>query len=622
MISPLCFCVPLPKRFKSLHQQKCHYRENQVIQMASASPSPSPRLLSFLERAEEGNPVLGLARADSAFSRLKAGASTTSPDPPFVCKVDHNVRSNEAHYDVAIAGGTLGIFYATALAELGWKVIVLERGALVGRKQEWNISRSELNALVSNRVCTEEQVESVIATEFSQGRIGFARRDGSPRELHASRVLNVGVAPDQLLAHASANFKEKGGHVSEFSALRRVEVGPDAVRILTANSRVSVSGALGAGGSGIFIEDDSSEDNCISARVLIDAMGAFSPIAAQARGFRKPDGVCITVGSCMTGPWQSNEQGDLIYSFQPINKKRSAQYFWEAFPVQREANTRTTYMFAYGVCSEGRQSLTQALEDYVEALPQYQGIDIDKMRVKRVLFGFFPSYFRDCPTKVAFDRVLPVGDAGGLQSPISFGGFGCCLRHLGRITGALHEALTVRDDILLKKESLQTMQWYLPSLSVSGLFHTTMSVKPGQKTLGPLLDEYGINEVLWSNMKAMSDLGEDVQRPFLQDIITAGGLSQTLIVMAITNPALAVRLTAFLGPRELLDWSRHFIALLAYAATVPMLRWLQDLVLNSGTLNPTQIFLLNRIVDAATYGSGKDIEREAKQIHVEDPFLT
>jgi 2-polyprenyl-6-methoxyphenol hydroxylase-like FAD-dependent oxidoreductase len=38
-------------------------------------------------------------------------------------------------YDVVVAGGTLGVFMATALAVKGWRVAVVERGKLQGRKQ-------------------------------------------------------------------------------------------------------------------------------------------------------------------------------------------------------------------------------------------------------------------------------------------------------------------------------------------------------------------------------------------------------------------------------------------------------------------------------------------------------
>ncbi len=57
----------------------------------------------------------------------------------------------------------------------------------------------------------------------------------------------------------------------------------------------------------------------LTAGVLVDAMGAFSPIAAQARRGRKPDSVVLMVGSCSQG-LPSRAGADLLYSFVPINK--------------------------------------------------------------------------------------------------------------------------------------------------------------------------------------------------------------------------------------------------------------------------------------------------------------
>lgn len=479
-----------------------------------------------------------------------------------------------------------------------------------GRSQEWNISRHELSALIRNNVVSAEQLEEAIVTEFlGEGRIGFNLRDGEEKQVGITGVLNVGIAPDILVAAARDNFERLGGVIIEYCSVNGVEVGLDSVKVVTKQTKLKVDGALGAGGTGLVSEEDGDVVKDIYGRVLVDAMGAFSPIAAQTRGYRKPDGVCITVGSCMRGSWPENETGDLIYATNGINADRSAQYFWEAFPVGRDNQARTTYMFAYGPCVEKRQSLTEALEDYLEGVEEYQKVQVDNMEVKRILFGFFPTYFKDSPTKVSFDRVLPVGDAGGLQSPISFGGFGCCMRHLDRITGALNEALQSKSDSLLMKDKLQMMQWYLPSLSVAGLFHKAMSVQPGQKKAGAFLDEYGINEVLWSNMKAMADLGEDVQRPFLQDVVTAKGLSQTLAVMALRNPILALKMTAFLGPGEIVDWSRHFFSLVGYAAFLPILNSFVANKKSRGQLSPEQEFRLNRLVDNMKYGSGSDAVR-------------
>lgn len=599
---------------------------------AAAKPEPkiSERLEQFLKRADEGDPLTSLRRAEAAFDKLKARSSssvennkprqivTRSPNPVLP-------SDGEAQFDVVIAGGTLGILYATALQARGWRVAVIERGKIRGRVQEWNISRDELSSLVANDVVDMQQLEECIVTEcLGGGRIGFVGQEQNVRALSVANVLNVGVAPDILIAHALANFISRGGVVYERHSLENVVVAPDAVKLNLRDdtaTEMRVAGALGAGGTGIVMPT-SSDDGAtqeqqrqqqvnVTARLLIDAMGSFSPIAEQSRDGRAPDGVCITVGACMTAEtWASPplEVPDILVSRTPINSSRSTQYFWEAFPVGRDPMARTAYMFSYGPCEEGRQTLTSALEDFVDSIEDYQGTSVENTTsVKRVLFGFFPSFYRtSTPVAVAHDRVLPVGDAGGLQSPISFGGFGCCVRHLPRICTAVSDALHDPSDSLLMRKHIGLVQWYMPSLAVTGLFHTAMSVTPGQTTAGPLLDEFGINDVLWTNMMALQKAGPDTQRAFLRDVVTAPGLTKTLVVMATSNLALAVRLTAFVGLGELFEWMGHYFALVGYASARPAVQATRDWAIDNMKLSEEQRFWLNRLVDAMTYGSGYD----------------
>lgn len=94
-------------------------------------------------------------------------------------------------------------------------------------------------------------------------------------------------------------------------------------------------------------------------------------------------------------------------------------------------------------CAEpSRPSLEAMLEDYWQLLPEYQGVPLEDLEVERILFGFFPT-FRASPLAPGFDRVMQVGDASGIQSPLSFGGFGALTRHLERLTGAVTGALKV-----------------------------------------------------------------------------------------------------------------------------------------------------------------------------------
>lgn len=112
----------------------------------------------------------GLRRTDEIWARVRSNQSPNIPE--FVTETSSELEK-QPEYDIAICGGTLGIFLATALQLKGLQVCVVERGKLAGRAQEWNISRSELDVLVKMGVLTSEEVEEAIAVEFNPVRMQF-----------------------------------------------------------------------------------------------------------------------------------------------------------------------------------------------------------------------------------------------------------------------------------------------------------------------------------------------------------------------------------------------------------------------------------------------------------------
>ncbi|MBV8884183.1 MAG: hypothetical protein JO235_09330 [Chroococcidiopsidaceae cyanobacterium CP_BM_RX_35] len=151
--------------------------------------------------------------------------------------------------DVVVAGGTLGILIGCALAQLGWRVVLLERGILRGREQEWNISRPELEVFVELNLLSAAELEQVIATQYNPARVSFL--DGP--ELWVQDILNIGVDPVFLLETLKRRFLEVGGCLVEQTPFEGVVVHPDGVMV--------------EAGDGF------------KTRLLLDVMGHFSPIA-------------------------------------------------------------------------------------------------------------------------------------------------------------------------------------------------------------------------------------------------------------------------------------------------------------------------------------------------------
>jgi lycopene cyclase CruP len=102
-------------------------------------------------------------------------------------------------------------------------------------------------------------------------------------------------------------------------------------------------------------------------------------------------------------------------------------------------------------------------------MPAYQGVELEKLQLLRVLFGCFPTYRRS-PLGPSWDRVLAVGDASGIQSPLSFGGFGALSRHLRRIAAGVDDAL--RADCLDRKALAQLNPYTVRAAAASHWYRT------------------------------------------------------------------------------------------------------------------------------------------------------
>ena len=489
-------------------------------------------------------------QADQFWSALRNGDDA----PKVVTKSTESL--GECDLDVVICGGTLGILLGAALAQRGWRVCLVEKGILKGREQEWNIARAELATFVELGLLSEAELEQAIATEYNPARVSFKPK----QEVWVEDVLNIGVDPVCLLAQLKDKFLHAGGQLLEQTAFKTALIHPDGVTV-------------------------TAGEHTLKTRLLIDGMGHFSPIIKQARNGSKPDAVCVVVGSCATG-YADNSTGDLIYSFTPIINH--CQYFWEAFPAR---DGRTTYMFSYLDADPARPSLEYFMDEYLRLLPKYQNIELEKLDFKRFLFGFFPAY-KDSPIKLKCDRLLPIGDSAGGQSPVSFGGFGAMVRHLPRLTKGVDEALTADK---LKQQDLALLQPYQPNISVTWLFQQTMSVGVDRQA-----NPEQINNLMNGVFAVMDRLGEGVLKPFLQDVIQFLPLAKTL---PLVNLKLVLPLLPQIGIMSLINWLIHYFNLALYSGLYRVAKFFEPLAEN---LTPSGQYYYHRWLDAWKYGSGGD----------------
>jgi lycopene cyclase CruA len=347
--------------------------------------------------------------------------------------------------------------------------------------------------------------------------------------LHTPTVLNIAVNSEKLLQSCGEKITERGGVILDETQFERADIDRQGVTVTVTHL-------------------PTGKTKEVRGRLLIDAMGTASPIAWQLNGVRAFDSVCPTVGAVVEGfdrlVWDS-EYGDVLNSHGDISKGR--QLIWELFPG--DGDELTFYLFHYHqVHPENPGSLLEMYEDFFTILPEYRRCDPEKLIWKKPTFGYIPGHFSTGKQDriVAFDRVLSIGDAASLQSPLIFTGFGYLVRNLGRLTDLVHTAL--KHD-LLTSDDLANVRAYQSNVAVTWLFSKGMMVPTG-KTLPP----QRINSMLNTFFGLLADEPPEVADTFIKDRTDWMTFSRLAIKAARKNPALLLWIWEMAGNRDLIRW--------------------------------------------------------------------
>jgi lycopene cyclase CruA len=442
-------------------------------------------------------------------------------------------EGKEAEYDLIYIGGALGAIHAAAMAKMGYRVLLIERLPFGRMNREWNISRSELQKLIDLGLLTAEECESIIAKEYVDGFNKFF--DGNlPTHLkadilHTPTVLNVALASDKWLRLCGEKLHQAGGEIWDETEFIRADID---------SQKVTVQ----------LVHLPTGEIKQANGRLLIDAMGTASPIAWQLNGKRTFDSVCPTVGAVVEGfeteVWDAR-YGDVLNSHGDISRGR--QLIWELFPAQ--GDELTIYLFHYHqVHPDNPGSLLEMYEDFFTILPEYRRCEMEKLVWKKPTFGYIPGHFsvgsRD--RTVAFDRLLAIGDAASLQSPLIFTGFGSLVRNLDRLTTLLDTAL--KHDLLSAKD-LEQIRAYQSNVAVTWLFSKGMMVPTGTS-----LPPQRINAMLNTFFGLLADEPPEVAETFIKDRTHWLMFTRLAIKAARKNPALLLWIWEMAGNRDLLRW--------------------------------------------------------------------
>ena len=442
-------------------------------------------------------------------------------------------------YDLIYLGGALGSIHAAVMAKKGYRVLLIERLPFAKMNREWNISRGEMQSLIDLNLFTQTEVESLIAREYRDGFNKFFDANNPPhlkaKILHTPKVLNIALDAEKLLNLCGQKLQEVGGTIWDETEFQRADITSDQVCVELLD--------LGSG-----------ESKQATGRLLVDAMGSASPIAWQLNGNRTFDSVCPTVGGVIESGFEpqvwDSDYGDVLNSHGDISRGR--QLIWELFPG--EGNDLTIYLFHYHqVHPDNPGSLLEMYEDFFQILPEYRRCDLDKLVWKKPTFGYIPGHFsvNSQDRRVAFDRLVLIGDAASLQSPLVFTGFGSLVRNLGRLTVLLDNALQHN---LLSANYLELIRAYQSNVAVTWLFSKGMMVPTG-KSLPP----QRINAMLNTFFGLLADEPSAVADTFIKDKTDWLTFTRLAVKAAGQNPLLLWWIVDMAGYRDLWRWLLSYL---------------------------------------------------------------
>jgi lycopene cyclase CruA len=226
------------------------------------------------------------------------------------------------------------------------------------------------------------------------------------------------------------------------------------------------------------------------------------------------------------------------------------QLIWEGFAGARARDEYATRLFFYDtVDSPADKSLLALFERYFEGLPRYKRAGA-QWRVERPLYGYAPGAhqrgWKARGAQTAEDRVMLVGDAAqGASSPLSFSGFGSCVRHLRRLTHLTDIALAAD---LLDRRALSEIN--APAPRVAQMSGFAEFLRPA-----PQSEPANVNETLNAVMAALHDLDVRVRRELFQDRLSFSAFKSLLSRTAKLYPRIFQRrVREHLGARGTFWW--------------------------------------------------------------------
>jgi lycopene cyclase CruA len=431
------------------------------------------------------------------------------------CDIGDGGPDGGAHvdFDVILAGGGLSLVYGATLARRGLRVAIFDKRRIGCGHREWNISRAELRPLVDSELFTAAEVDALVQLEYDHGICRWHGGGTYP----VKRVLDCVVDAERLLDGLRARAEAAGATLLDHHALAGYRVGAGGVAVTLAPQKI------------------------LSARLLLDGMGASSPHAAY-------DLVCPTVGGVLGGLDHGGDAlavdprvGEILVTTEGVEDDR--QHIWEGFPGP--SGRFTTYLFHYAEPAQlPPHPLLSLYERFFATRPRYKR---GEAVLVKPTYGFIPAYSRLRPMPAARDRVLLVGDAAGRHSPLTFCGFGSMIRSFLPVADGLRARIA---DNRLDARALASLWREPPGLQVMG--GLTLMMVPGRR---PSADPADVNRLLDAAFASLAELGDEIYGAFVRDQIGFSDFVAFMRATAKRRPSIYDDVFRQLSATEIARWT-------------------------------------------------------------------
>ncbi len=442
----------------------------------------------------------------------------------------------EADFEIIYAGGTLGLLHAAVMAtKYNRRVLVFDQHTVGKTHRDWNISDEELREFIRAELFTAEEIETAVANRYQTGFVKFYDANSTHKTppLFMDQVLDVAIEADRLLEIAVEKLRKTDSQI--ISNLRFV-------RAFVNKDRVTVECEDGVSG----------KRHLFAAKLFVDATGTNSVVSRQLNSGKSITHICPTVGTVAKNFKRGADEKEVDFSVGEIlvsteDAADHRQLIWEGFAGNPQKDEYTTYLFFYdAVTSKADKSLLQLFETYFEKLPDYKTKNA-AWRVVKPVFGYIPSVHHhgwSNTKKTAADRILLVGDAAGLSSPLTFCGFGSHVRNLRKTTALTENALT---ENALDEKSLAQINTYEPH--VAQMASLAEFMRPAENS-----DSAAVNETMNAVMSALQSLDGNIAREMFQDRISFASFQKVLLKTAKIHPAVFKKMFAHLGVKNSFWW--------------------------------------------------------------------